>query len=328
MQQAGSSIKISVLIPAYNCGATLRETLDSVLAQTHAPHEILVMDDGSTDETSRILDFYKPRITAFRQSNTGAGEARNALILRAQGELVAFLDSDDIWHPRYLEVQAQLFHAHPQAVAVFTSHSTFYGEGEITWTCKPFDLPRTVEVIEPPAFLRQYNETPEYFYPSFCCVPRQVLRAMGDQPFRGRIAEECYFFNFLSLFGPVVRASTSLVVYRIRERSLLSDPVKLREGTVRSFELLEEHFKKCSDMRIYYAFEQAVASRRRDYAKALLGVYQVSEARRQLRKSLRSGQSLLSAAKSLRSLSLSYLPRALQPNWRVSARTPRDPISS
>jgi glycosyltransferase involved in cell wall biosynthesis len=328
VQQAGNSIKISVLIPAYNCGATLRETLDSVLAQTHAPHEILVMDDGSTDETSSILDSYKPRITAFRQTNTGAGEARNALILQAQGELVAFLDPADIWHPRYLEVQAQLFHAHPQAVAVFTSHSTFYGEGEITWTCKPFDLPRTVEVIEPPAFLRQYNETPEYFNPSFCCVPRQVLRAMGDQPFRGRIAEECYFFNFLSLFGPVVRASTSLVVYRIRERSLLSDPVKLREGTVRSFELLEEHFKKCFDMRIYHAFEQAVASRRRDYAKALLGVCQVSEARKQLRKSLRSGQSLLSAAKSLRSLSLSYLPRALQPNWRVGARTPRDPISS
>jgi glycosyltransferase involved in cell wall biosynthesis len=322
VRQAGNLIKISVVIPAYNCGETLRSTLDSVLAQTHPANEILVMDDGSTDETAAILESYGPALSYFHQSNGGPGQARDTLIERASGDLVAFLDSDDVWHPRYLEIQAQLYHEHPQAAALFASHSVFYGDGAVTWSCRPFDLPRTVEVIEPLAFLEQYNKTPGFFYPSFCCVPIQVLRAMKE-PFRGRIAEDCYFCNLLTLFGPVVRVSTPLVVYRIREGSLSSDLVKLCEGALTSFELLEERFRISADPRTYSVFRKAFASRRRDYAKALLGARKVPEARRQLRKSLFGGHSLLSAAKSLRSLTLTYLPKQLQPNWPVSARTQR-----
>ena len=98
---------ISVLIPAYNCQATIRETLDSVLAQTRQPDEILVMDDGSTDQTPAILEFYKPRVQVLRQENQGVAAARNSLLERAQGDLLAWLDSDDVWHPHCLDIQSR-----------------------------------------------------------------------------------------------------------------------------------------------------------------------------------------------------------------------------
>ncbi len=109
--------RISVLIPAYNCTATLRETLDSVLAQTRQADEILVMDDGSTDETRALARSYEPLLKVYWQPNAGLARARNALVARATGDLVTFLDSDDLWHPHYLESQLSNLEEYPNAVA-------------------------------------------------------------------------------------------------------------------------------------------------------------------------------------------------------------------
>src|SRR5580658_2014305 len=92
-------LKVSVIIPAFNSARTISATLDSVLAQVRPADEILVMNDGSTDETSEILESYKSLVQVFRQENSGLAAARNALFRRATGDLVAFLDADDIWHP-------------------------------------------------------------------------------------------------------------------------------------------------------------------------------------------------------------------------------------
>jgi glycosyltransferase involved in cell wall biosynthesis len=89
-------MKITVAIPAYNSAATIRETLDSVFRQTVAPDEILVVNHRSTDATHAILDSYGSRITAIHQENAGVASARNLLCTRANGDLVAFLDGDDL----------------------------------------------------------------------------------------------------------------------------------------------------------------------------------------------------------------------------------------
>jgi glycosyltransferase involved in cell wall biosynthesis len=307
-------VEVSVVIPAYNCAATIRATLDSVLEQTVSPYEILVMDDGSTDATPSILESYKPRITVFRQLNGGPSQARNVLIDRCRGDLIAFLDSDDLWHPRYLEVQQSLFEKYPEAAATFTEHVVFDGCGNFLWTSDPLDVPRRVELIEPLSFLKRYNATPGYFYPSFCCVPRRVLEKIGREPFQVRLvrAEDCYFYNLLALYGPVVRVSTPLVAYRILEGSLSSDVVKLCAGAVHAFELLEERFRECLDEEYYSAFRQAYAIRRRDYAKALWGARRISEGRQQLRHSLTNSRALTSVAKSLGLLLLTYVPSSLR----------------
>src|SRR5262245_6496134 len=102
-------MKVSVAIPTYNSARFIQTTLKSVLSQSVAPNEILVVDDGSTDETVAILSSYGSSIRVIRQSNQGVAAARNALARHVNGDLVAFLDHDDLWHPRYLETQCSSF---------------------------------------------------------------------------------------------------------------------------------------------------------------------------------------------------------------------------
>jgi glycosyltransferase involved in cell wall biosynthesis len=99
---------ISVIIPAFEAAATIRQTLNSVLAQTYREFEVIVVDDGSSDATVAIVEEFVESDTRFRlvrQGNAGVGAARNTAILKAQGEYIAPLDADDIWLPQKLEKQ-------------------------------------------------------------------------------------------------------------------------------------------------------------------------------------------------------------------------------
>ncbi len=102
---------ISVIIPAYNAAAYIAQTIDSVVRQTYANFEVIVVNDGSDDTESfeRELAGYGDRIRYIFQQNGGPSSARNTGIRAAQGELVAFLDSDDIWEPEFLATQVACF---------------------------------------------------------------------------------------------------------------------------------------------------------------------------------------------------------------------------
>jgi len=122
---------ISAIIPTYNYGRFLREAIDSVLAQTYPVLELIVVDDGSTDDTPQILASYGDRIRAIYQTNGGVGAARNRGIAEARGEYVAFLDSDDIWLPAKLEKEIALFDADPDLGLVHCGAETFDNSGKI-----------------------------------------------------------------------------------------------------------------------------------------------------------------------------------------------------
>lgn len=107
-------MKVSVIIPTYNRAEFLRRAIDSVLGQTYQEFELLVIDDGSTDTTHEIVTAYRKRITYIFQKNQGVSSTRNLGIQSSRGELLAFLDSDDVWLPEKLERQVVVMDQHPE----------------------------------------------------------------------------------------------------------------------------------------------------------------------------------------------------------------------
>ncbi|CAD5928847.1 putative glycosyltransferase RT0329 [Planktothrix tepida] len=113
--------RVSVIIPTYNCDRFLPEAIDSVLMQTYQDYEIIVIDDGSTDETRQVLESYQNKIRYFYQQNQGSAVARNLGIKQAKGELIAFLDADDFWIvPEKLAEQVNCFEQQPSLGSVHT----------------------------------------------------------------------------------------------------------------------------------------------------------------------------------------------------------------
>src|SRR5262245_47409787 len=90
---------VSVLVPTYNRSKLVRRAVESALAQSYRRLEVLVVDDGSSDDTRQVIEGMDPRVRYIRQANAGVSAARNRGIAEARGEFVAFLDSDDEWLP-------------------------------------------------------------------------------------------------------------------------------------------------------------------------------------------------------------------------------------
>lgn len=118
---------VSVVIPAYNVGTLIAQTLDSVFAQSYRNYEVLVVNDGSPDSDvlAKALEPYRDRITYIEQENKGPSAARNAGIERARGELIAFLDGDDIWLPGCLSEQVARANADPGLAVVHADAEVF-----------------------------------------------------------------------------------------------------------------------------------------------------------------------------------------------------------
>jgi glycosyltransferase involved in cell wall biosynthesis len=320
-------MKISVVIPAYNRAKTIQDALNSVMGQTEFPDEILVLNDGSTDETGDILGLYQSQVTILQhERNLGVSRARNALCARAQGDLIAFLDSDDIWHPDYLKVQRQLWGEFPEAAAIFLGHRNFCGYEKYNWQSTELIEPVFKrKLMNPPEFLKMYNEAHGLFASmSYCCIPKSVLMTMGDEPFcvAASGAEDLFLFIAIPLIGRAVLYDPShLVAYRITEEGLSVDLLRVLSLSVRSFELLQKRYEEEADDELLAAFRVAWGSNRRQYAKRLMKAGRTSAARQQLRLSVRDSRNLSSIGKSVALLFATYLPSHLQPIWPSTRRS-------
>jgi glycosyltransferase involved in cell wall biosynthesis len=111
---------VSVVIPVYNGARFLSRAIDSVLAQTYPAVEVVVVDDGSTDDSRALVAGYGDRVVAVHQANGGVAQARNAGILASRGELVAFLDQDDWWRPEKVAAQVRVFQSDAEIGLVHT----------------------------------------------------------------------------------------------------------------------------------------------------------------------------------------------------------------
>ena len=159
---------VTVIIPTYNRARYVCQALDSVLNQTYRDFDVIVVDDGSTDETSQLLESYKDRVTCIRQDNQGRAAAKNAGLSHAQGKYVAFLDSDDIWCPDKLERQVNFLETRPEL-------SLAHGEVEVI-DSKGNPLRKETERMKR-LYRRQRSkgETYSNFLETICMFPSTVL---------------------------------------------------------------------------------------------------------------------------------------------------------
>ncbi len=121
---------VSVVIPCYNAAPFIGETIQSVLRQTRAVDEVIVVDDGSTDDSARVAESFGRPVRVIRQANRGECGARNRGIGEAKGDIIAFLDADDLWHPEKIARQLAYLDQHPEVGAVMTSVASFKGDIE------------------------------------------------------------------------------------------------------------------------------------------------------------------------------------------------------
>lgn len=155
---------VSVIIPAYNAAAFLEETLSSAVNQIYTPLEIILVDDGSLDETAAIAREF-PQITYLHQINSGVSAARNRALAAAQGELIAFLDADDLWPNEKIAKQVSFMLDQPEIGFTYTLHRCF--------------LDRSIDAA-PLWVRRQWFENDEPgIVPSALMVHRNVLDEIG-----------------------------------------------------------------------------------------------------------------------------------------------------
>lgn len=115
---------VSIIVPAYNAGKYIAETIDSVIAQTYSNWELIIVNDGSSDNTLPIIETYShkdTRISFITKPNTGVSDTRNTGIAKARGEFIAFLDADDVWLPNNLEKKTDYLKNHPDIDFVFSN---------------------------------------------------------------------------------------------------------------------------------------------------------------------------------------------------------------
>lgn len=163
---------VSVVIPTFNASSMITQAIDSVLAQTVRPAEIIVVDDGSTDDTRQRLAGYPGLVRYVYQMNQGVSAARNRGVGIAEQEFVAFLDADDVWHPRKLQLQMEVFGRHPTLALL--------GTVEFDWPTREFpnlgcisSAPRVTFVTWPQLVVRNRLAT------SSIVVRRAVLDQAG-----------------------------------------------------------------------------------------------------------------------------------------------------
>lgn len=119
-----AALRVAVIIPVYNSAATLERALQSVYTQTIAAAEVIVVDDGSADDPARVVSRFGSWVHFVSQANAGAAAARNKGVALASADLIAFLDADDYWHPRKLELQVRAFAETPNIDLCCTAFRT------------------------------------------------------------------------------------------------------------------------------------------------------------------------------------------------------------
>jgi glycosyltransferase involved in cell wall biosynthesis len=209
--------KVSVIIPAYNTARYIRDTLESVLAQSFRDYEVIVVNDGSPDtpELERVLLEYQSQICYIKQENRGLAGARNTGIRHALGEFLAFPDSDDIWLPDFLSEQLRFFAEHP-CLDMACADCVYFGNPELEGTSW-----QSLDPMEDPVTFEKILPTHGGAFASFVILRRETVLKVGlfDEALR-MLEDYHYWLKFLYRGGRMAYLRKVLGKRRIHGGSL------------------------------------------------------------------------------------------------------------
>lgn len=239
-----NSDTVSIVIPAYNSAHFIRETLDACLAQTYPDTEIIVIDDGSTDDTVSIVQSYGEKVRLIQQSNSGPAIARNTGIESAEGDYIQFCDSDDILYPTKIQRSMDLLLKHPDAALVYCQMQPVDEQGS------PLsDVPVAPDASYFSAddlFCKMLHANGSPIQTSTILVRKSALidvgmyRADPDH----RCAEDWDLLLRLADKYCFVGIHEILVNYRVREGALTTDSLAMAEGRLKTVQYARQYGKR------------------------------------------------------------------------------------
>lgn len=222
---------VSVVVTFYNQAEFVASALDSVLAQTYHPVEVIVVDDGSTDDTRRACAAYGDRITVIQQDNSGPSGARNSGLRRARGSLVTFLDGDDIWAPDKLEVQVEVARSNPNSGLVAVDGIAFSSAGIAENSLYSGSLVGLLQtsngrVLTARCFdILLDGKFSIITTPSQVMIPAAVFQEVGAWDPRFRVSADYELYLRIAARWPFTFARDKLVRYRINPAGLSGPPL-------------------------------------------------------------------------------------------------------
>ncbi|WP_179068215.1 glycosyltransferase family 2 protein [Nostoc sp. C052] len=276
---------LSVIIPVYNSEGSVAKTLQSVVAQTYHDFEIIIVDDGSTDKSIDICkQFHDSRIKIVHQQNRGLAGARNTGIRHAQGEYLAFVDSDDLWLPEKLEKHLQHFERSPEVGVSFSRSSLIDDQG------KPlgiYQMPKLTDIRPEYLFCRNPISNG-----SSVVIRRAVLQAIKfqdnlygevedfyfDDSFRQSEDIECWLRIALQTSWKIEGIPEALTLYRVNMGGLSANILKQYESWERILvktqvynpEFVELWGNKARAYQLRYLARRATRGRSPEIAVSLL----------------------------------------------------------
>ena len=284
----GDTVRVSIVTPFLNAGGFIREAVDSVLAQTYPSWELLLVDDGSTDESTSIAQAFAAAhpdriryLTHPERANKGASASRNLATAAARGEYIAFLDADDVYLPLKLEQQVPLLDAHPEAGLLYSGTEYWYSwtgqaeDRERDWVWRRYGVaPNTT--IDPPrmlaTFLRDGGTVPCM---GSVLARRKAIDQVGgwEESFR-QICTDQVFHAKLSLNVPLFIADGCWDRYRQHDQSACHTVQRAGQADA-AFERylcwLEGYLwrQRVSDAEVWAALRGALRQRRHPWMRQL-----------------------------------------------------------
>lgn len=218
--------KISVIMPAYNVAAYIGAAIESVIAQTVADWELIIVNDGSTDATAAVVEAFAatdPRVRLLHKDNGGISTARNHALRQAGGELLAILDGDDLWEPNYLERQVDLFERHPD-IDIVTGNGWFLGGRQHAMPARPWPDRRPQ-----PTLATILGDETSIFILSI--MRRRVYDTIGGFDETMRSNEDYHFWLRAAVAGfRFLRNDEPLGHYRRRDDSVSASDLRMLNG--------------------------------------------------------------------------------------------------